>query len=49
MTTDDKIKGEKLQFDINREPAEISALFQVKLINIDILQVRSYYHPIKVE
>ena len=26
MTTDDKIKGEKLQYDINREAAKISAL-----------------------
>ena len=26
MTIDDKIRGEKLQYDINREPAKISAL-----------------------
>ena len=26
MTTDDQIKDEKLQYDINREPAKISAL-----------------------
>ena len=26
MTIDDKIKGEKLQYDINREAAKISAL-----------------------
>ena len=31
MTTDDKIKGEKLQFDINREPAEISVLLSGKI------------------
>ena len=31
MTTDDKIKDEKLQFDINRKPAKISALSSSKI------------------
>ena len=31
MTTDDNIRGEKLQYDINREAAKISALPSVKI------------------
>ena len=31
MATDDKIRDEKLQYDINREAAEISALSSVKI------------------
>ena len=31
MTIDDKIRGEKLQYDINREPAKISALISGKI------------------
>ena len=31
MRTDDKIKDEKLQFDINRKPAKISALSSSKI------------------
>ena len=31
MTTDDKIKDEKLQYDINREAAKISALASGKI------------------
>ena len=31
MTTDDKIKDEKLQFDINRKPEKISALSSSKI------------------
>ena len=49
MTTDDKIKDENLQYDINREAAKISALSSGKLINMGILQVEKYYHLIKVE
>ena len=30
MTTDDKTRGEKLKYDINREEAEISALLSRK-------------------
>ena len=31
MTIDDKIKDEKLQYDINREAAKVSALFSSKI------------------
>ena len=34
MAIDDKIRDEKLQYDINREAAKISAYHQVKSINI---------------
>ena len=40
MTTDDKIRDEKLQYDINREAAKISVLSSGKLININILLVK---------
>ena len=43
MTTDDKIKDENLQYDINREAAKISALSSgKKLINMNILLVKKY-------
>ena len=59
MAIDDKIRDDKLQYDINKEAAEISALsygllyqlyhisFIVKLINMNILQVKKYYLLIK--
>ena len=47
MTTDDKIREEKLQYDINREAAKISPLLSRKLINMNILQVKKYYLLIK--
>ena len=31
MTTDDKTRGKKLQYDINREAAEISALLSQEI------------------
>ena len=40
MTIDPKIKVEKLQYDINRENAKMSAYHQVKLIKMHILQSR---------
>ena len=49
MTMDDKIIDEKIQFDIKREAARISALSSVKLINMNILQENKYFHLIKVE
>ena len=52
MTIDDKIRDEKLQYDTNREAADISKhqhYHQVKLINMNILQVNKYYLHIKVE
>ena len=48
MTTDDKIRDEKLQYENNREVAKISALsYQLKLINMNILQVKKYCLLIK--
>ena len=49
MKTDDKIKDEKLQCNIKREATKISALSSGKLINMNILQGKKYYHLIKVE
>ena len=49
MTIDDKVKDGKLQYDINREAAKISDYYQVKLINMNILQVKKFYHLIKVK
>ena len=46
MTIEDQIKDEKLQYDINREAAKISTLSSVKLISMNILQVKKYYHRI---
>ena len=34
MTIEDQIRDEKLQYNINREAAKISALYQAKLISI---------------
>ena len=44
-----KFRGGKLQYDINREARKYLHYHQVKLINMNILQVKKYYHPIKVE
>ena len=49
MTTDDKIIDEKKQYDINREAIKYQHYLQVILINMNILQVKKYYHLIKVE
>ena len=51
MKIDDKIKDEKLQYNINREVAKISALSsgKIKLINMNTLQVKKYYLPVKVK
>ena len=46
MTIEDQIKDEKLQDDINREAAKISALSSGKLINMNTLLVKKYYHQI---
>ena len=43
MTIDDKIRDQKLDYDINRKAAKISALLSVKLINMNILHVKIYY------
>ena len=48
MTIEDQIRDEKLQYDINREAAKISAWLdhQVKLISMNILLVKRYCHLI---
>ena len=47
MTIDDKMRDEKLQYDINIEAAKISVLSSKKSINMNILQVKKYYLLIK--
>ena len=49
MTIDDKIRDEKLQCDINRELTKKLVLLSGKLNNMNILQVKKYYHLIKLE
>ena len=46
MTIEDQIRDDKLQYDINKEIAKISALYQVKLIRMNILLVKRYCHLI---
>ena len=47
MTINDQIRDEKLQFDINREAAKISALSSGKTHKyLNILLVKMYYHLI---
>ena len=47
MTIHDEIRNEKLKYDVNREAAKISTLSLVKIINMNILQVKKYYLLIK--
>ena len=49
MAIIDKIKDEKVQYDINREAAKISHYHQVKLINMNLLQAKKYCHLSKVD
>ena len=49
MTIDDKIKDEKIKYDINREAAKISALSSGKIDKYEYLKVKKYYRLIKVE
>ena len=46
MIIDDKIKDEKLQYDINREAGKISAFSSGKIDIMNILLVKKYHHPI---
>ena len=46
MTIEDQIKNEKLQYDINREAAKISALSSGKIAKYEYLKVKKYYHRI---
>ena len=42
MTIDDKVRDERLQCDINREPAKNQHYHQAILINMDISQVNKF-------
>ena len=46
MTINNQIKDEKLQYDVNREAAKISALSSGKLHKYEYLTVKIYYHLI---
>ena len=48
MTIDGKVRNEHPQHDINRKAAKYQHYYQVKSININSLQVKKYYHLIKV-
>ena len=45
MTIDDKIRDEKLQYDINREAAKISALSSGKIDKYEFLTVEEILPP----
>ena len=49
MTTDDKIRDEKLQYNSNREAAKTQHYHQVKLINMNFLQAKKYCQLVKIE
>ena len=46
MTLEDQIRDEKLQYDINREAAKISALSSEKTDKCEILLVKRCYYLI---
>ena len=46
MSINDEIRDEKLLYDTKRKAAEISALSSEKLISMNILLVKKYYHLI---
>ena len=48
MTFDEKIRPEKLQYDVNIEPTEYQHYHQRKLRNRNILLVKRHYHHVKV-
>ena len=41
MTINEKVRDEKLQFYVNREAAEMSALSQAKFISMSIFRYKS--------
>ena len=49
MTINDQIRDEKLQYDINREAAKVSALSSGKLHEYEYLPVKIYYHLINIK
>ena len=48
MEIDDKIRDKKVQYDITKEVAE-KHYYQVKLVNVNTLQVKKYFSPSKVK
>ena len=49
MIIDDKIRDEKVQYDINRKQQKYQDYHQAKLINMNFLQAKKYYNLIKVK
>ena len=49
MAIDDKIRDEKLQYDIKEKHKKYLHYLLKKLINMNILQVKKYYLLIKEE
>ena len=46
MTIDDQIRDEKLQYDINEKQLKYLHYDQIKLVNMNTLLVKIYYHQI---
>ena len=49
MATDDKIRDEKLQYNITEKLQKYEHCYPEKLINMNILQMKEYYLPIKAK
>ena len=49
MTIYDKVRDEKLQYDNNRDQQKYQLYHLKKLINMNLLQVKKHYLPIKEE
>ena len=49
MATDDEVRDEKIEYNINREAAKIPALSSGKIDKYEYLLVKTYYLLIKAE
>ena len=49
MTIDDTTKEDKLQYNIKREAAKFQRYCLERLIHMNILQVKKYYHLIEAK
>ena len=47
MTIHDKIRDEKLQYDINREAAKVSAMSSIKNYKYEYFTEKKYYFLLK--
>ena len=47
MTINDQIRDEKLKYDINIERCQNQLYYQTKLVSMNTLQEKKYYHLIK--